>query len=477
VDYQRLTERYYKQIPWPTADQIAPLVDPADESFLVLYKELYFRHFHLFLQPSVDDRIDSFQNYIDLFNIILGLNVDSPELELPIGWMWDIFDEFIYQFQSFHQFRTRTKELTKDEIQLLKRHEHVFSGQTVIRYLHALVKRSGITPTKLSSTNGDKSEKKEEGGKEKDSKDEKKDEKEEAVVAPFIKMLAQFSLIGLCRVNSLLGDYTSALKVLETIDLNNKRSPFFQVPSAHFTLYYYMGLSYLMLRRYVDAIKSLSTFINRSDDGVPRPLNKRVDQMHGLLAVAISLAPQRLNENLQNALRDKFGDKIQRMQRGEIAIYEEMLNYSLPKFISDATPNFAQENNSDQDAQRLQLKILMQDIKQRQNLPEIYSYLKLCTVVGLPKLAAFLKTDEDTLNQMLVNLKHKTRNLRWRAGGGPASGKYVSSAEVDFCVIKDLVHVAEYKAARRYGEFFIRQILRLEDSIHDIQDIQLPRRS
>lgn len=38
------------------------------------------------------------------------------------------------------------------------------------------------------------------------------------------KMLGYFSLIGLLRLHSLLGDYYQALKVLENIDFNKKVS-------------------------------------------------------------------------------------------------------------------------------------------------------------------------------------------------------------------------------------------------------------
>ena len=36
------------------------------------------------------------------------------------------------------------------------------------------------------------------------------------------KMLGYFSLVGLLRLHSLLGDYYQALKVLENIDFNKK---------------------------------------------------------------------------------------------------------------------------------------------------------------------------------------------------------------------------------------------------------------
>lgn len=63
----------------------------------MLYKELYYRHIHAKMQPEVDDRFDSFQNYVELFNLLLSLSSSEPEFELPVSWLWDILDEFIYQ--------------------------------------------------------------------------------------------------------------------------------------------------------------------------------------------------------------------------------------------------------------------------------------------------------------------------------------------------------------------------------------------
>ena len=39
---------------------------------------------------------------------------------------------------------------------------------------------------------------------------------------PLYRMLGYFSLIGLTRVHTLLGDFTLALKVLENVELNQK---------------------------------------------------------------------------------------------------------------------------------------------------------------------------------------------------------------------------------------------------------------
>lgn len=37
--------------------------------------------------------------------------------------------------------------------------------------------------------------------------------------------------------------------------------------------------------------------------------------MYALLAIAVSLCPQRIDENIHSVLKDKFSDKMARMQR------------------------------------------------------------------------------------------------------------------------------------------------------------------
>lgn len=100
------------------------------------------------------------------------------------------------------------------------------------------------------------------------------------------KMLGYFSLVGLLRLHSLLGDYYQAIKVLENIELNKKvrnsvadaysakssdiywihplsswQSMYSRVPECQITTYYYVGFAYLMMRRYQDAIRVFANIL------------------------------------------------------------------------------------------------------------------------------------------------------------------------------------------------------------------------
>ena len=57
-------------------------------------------------------------------------------------------------------------------------------------------------------------------------------------------------------------------------------------------------------------------------------INKQTDQMFVLLAICLVLHPQRIDESLHTTLREKnYADKINKMQRGEMAEFEVVLNH------------------------------------------------------------------------------------------------------------------------------------------------------
>jgi len=474
TEWNKLTDKYFKASPWPSADSIAPFVE--NDDFLVVYKEMYFRHMYSKLSPTVDDRFDSFQNYIDLFNIILGLSSSAPDLELPMTWLWDIIDEFIYQFQSFHQFRavcmSAVPPIASEDTQLLKDHPNVWGAPTVMRYLHALVKKGGMDINKPA-------EKKEE--KRDDKKGEKKTDDEVVNgIAPMFRALAQYSLIGLLRVNCLLGDYFGALKSLDPIDLSQKRTVITRVLACHLSLYYYMGFAYLCLHRYLDALKTFSYFLqyhSRSRDmRVSSQVGKRVEKMQGLLGIAIALCPTaNIEDSLLKILQDRFGgeksDKFQRLQAGELAVIEETFEQSCPKFITPCAPDYTSTTDRSKDALRLQKSVFMKEVRAQLALSNVYSYLRMCSSITCTKLASFLKTDTDTLASHLLNLKHKGRILRWRSGSA-TTGDWQITGEVNFHVADDMVHVAARPTTSNYGPTFIRNIVRLEDMIKEIRSLR-----
>lgn len=300
-------------------------------------------------------------------------------------------------------------------------------------------------------------------------------------IHPLYKMLGYFSLIGLLRLHSLLGDYFQAIKVLENVELN-KKSLYSRVPACQITTYYYVGFAYLMMKRYQDAIRSFSNillYIQRTKNMFQtksyqyEEIMKKNDQMYVLLSICLTLCPQRIDENVLSQLREKYNDKMQRLQKGDIQIFEELFSYACPKFISPVPPNFdAPPANFSREPFNLQLKVFMNEVSQQALIPVIRSYLKLYTTMPIAKLAAFLDMDENQFRTELLCFKHKQRNLVWTKGTDALEGELQSSSEVDFYIDQDMIHIADTKVERRYGDFFIRQIHKFEEVNKNIQALQ-----
>jgi len=190
--------------------------------------------------------------------------------------------------------------------------------------------------------------------------------------------------------------------------------------------------------------------------------------MYGLVAICLSLSPQRIDETVHAMLREKYNDKMLRMQKGDESCFEELFSYACPKFISPSTPNYAlvledsvkPPPNDNQEALRLQTKLFLSEIRQQTLLATIRSFLKLYTTIGIQKLADFLEVDDKTFRTQLLCYKHKSRSLIYRTGA-PLTGEWKASSDVDFYVDKDMVHINDTKATRQYSEFFIRHSERL----------------
>ena len=350
-------------------------------------------------------------------------------------------DEFIYQFQAFAHYRcslqlllycsrqkfrislsssdpeprtcllicvwfsTKLKSKDEDEISMLKDCEQggTWECAAVFRYLHALVKESNI----VAFLN----EQEEQLGS------------LQNVDLDLFKLLGYFSVIGLLRMHCLTADFRRALQQLDTINIARRGLLKGGMP-CHITTYYYMGFAYMMHRRYVDAIKALSNillYINRTKQYHTRSSSydviiKKNEQMFALLALLVSLCPYRLEENLQALLREKYAEKVSRLQRGDRTTFEELFSFACPKFVDPSPPNYDAMENLNQAATKHQCTMFMKQVMQSVSHPTIRSFLKLYTTIPTNKLGAFLGWTEDEFIKNVCSLKHKSRELVWNGG-------------------------------------------------------------
>lgn len=255
------------------------------------------------------------------------------------------------------------------------------------------------------------------------------------------RMLGYFSIIGLLRVHCLLGDFSLALKTLDDIELN-KKAMFARVMAAHFTTYYYVGFSYMMMRRYADAIRMFShilIYVSRTKNfqkgAQYDSISKKNDQMYALIAICVAFHPTRLDDTIHTALREKYGDQLLKLQRGgeeSLPVYEELFRSACPKFISPTPPDF---DNPEINVDPIEhhLHIFMDEVKTNMWSPTVKSYLRLYTTMDLKKLAGFLEVEPEELRSWLLVNKQRSRQTRWTENG-LLDGEVVNANDLDYAM-------------------------------------------
>ncbi|RNA25873.1 eukaryotic translation initiation factor 3 subunit L, partial [Brachionus plicatilis] len=483
--WNMLSEQYFKTTTWPSVESIESMIpnESMKSIFLILYKEMYFRHIYASLQggPTLEHRFESYRNYVQLFNAILS--AERPlDLELPIQWLWDIIDEFIYQFQSFCQYRA--KQVKKgpnapsnivEEVQMLKQNSDVWNVHSVLNVLHSLVSKSNINKqlevlkhATLSLTITNSNGNIDQTQFTKHQQELLQDlENDLFAQSSLYKMLGYFSLVGLLRLNSLFGDYYLAVNTMQFVELDiHKQSLIARVPSCIITTCYYVGFAYLMMRRYEDAIKvfvDALIYIQRTRTMFQAParsllndmITKQNEQIFYLLAIALNFYPMRIDDSINSYLKEKYSERLIKLQRGDRDELTNMFHYACPKFLSPVPPNF--EGVTDQylmEPYNQQLKVFMDEVNQQLSISDIRSFLKLYTTLSISKLASFINKTPDELKAILLCFKHKMSNIE----SDQISEEFRSSSEVDFYINNDMVHIADTKVATRFSDFFIRQI-------------------
>mmetsp|Transcript_20993 Transcript_20993/g.59056 ORF Transcript_20993/g.59056 Transcript_20993/m.59056 type:complete len:487 (+) Transcript_20993:116-1576(+) len=444
VSFPKLTDRYYKSSHWPSVGAIASLVNN-DQVFLLLYRELYFRHIYARLQPTLQQRIESWENYSNLFSYLLRKDGAVP-VEIPMVWLWDMLDEFVFQYQSFHQYRGKVKARTAEERQVLKANPRVWDTGMVMRQLAVAMERSDILKILHSS-------------------------KHEADETNFdmVRTLGYFALVSMARLHVLLGDYHTALSVLDDIDMSRK-GLHQRVPACQVSLHYYVGVSYLMSQRIKDAIRTFTNIlvhINRSKNFQARTNHfdqvvRMCDKILALTAIAVTLSPQRVDETIENAFREKLSEKFGRIQQWQLSAFEEMFMMAAPKFVTPCSSLYPDNTNYAQEGLIQQTKVLMGMVKQYSIIPTLRSFLVMYTTLPISKLATLLDMSESAVTAELMNWKSKTNELQCQGIGSLTDGSRHGTCDVKYYIENEMIHISVQKSNRRQADYFISHITKLE---------------
>ena len=474
-----ISERYFKASAWPSVEAIAKYADD-DHVFCLLYKEMYFRHVYGKATPTLEQRRESWDNYANLFSVITHGNVN---MQLPNLWLWEMIDEFIYQFQSFCQFRGKLAGKSKAELEALDECDAkgVWAADAVLNFLAQMAERSNIGAALEAERAGNMKFSETEGY--------------DYAASNVLRTLGYFSLVGTARVRILLGDYEGALRALDPIDLD-KPGLFTKVAGASVSTAYHVGFAYFMLGRYTDAARHFNqslVFVNRHKVAATRPyaldlLLKKQEQMYALCAMAVILggngssnggasadcAARLLEEGVAGALREKHGDDMSRMAQGVVSAFDEAFSFACPKFVTPGGPPAGRDAgagdaaNYNEEAYRAQLKRFIAEVSSREKLPTLRSLLKLYTSISVPKLADLMEISPEALREQLEVLRRKSVVAEWRGGASALDGVEVSVTDLEVTVTGDAIKTRDVVSAKRNGDYFLRHIAKQNVLMEDL---------
>eukprot|EP00529_Nitzschia_sp_RCC80_P025626 CAMPEP_0113501414 /NCGR_PEP_ID=MMETSP0014_2-20120614/32942_1 /TAXON_ID=2857 /ORGANISM="Nitzschia sp." /LENGTH=539 /DNA_ID=CAMNT_0000396001 /DNA_START=88 /DNA_END=1707 /DNA_ORIENTATION=- /assembly_acc=CAM_ASM_000159 len=483
--FRDLSSKYFASSPWPAPPAIAAECN-GDPLFLALYRESTHRHWHAVSRPSLRERMEGWDVYRELFDELLeGAEEDSassqPRLFVLPEWAFDILNEFVYQFQGFCQFRTSLYSSAKK---------------------HGLLTAEEAASAGADGQEGAPSENKKKGPphhvvenlavmREDAAQDVWNIETvqyylnrlvqigtSEKCTVPAYQYFGIFASVALSRLECLLCDYSGCLAALIPVlenpsckvvksDLDTK--DFGQVVgdvvSARLSMAYHAGVSFLMLRRYKDAVSTVGDLCSYMQRGFKtghlrnlpetEQLYKNYDRMLALLAICVHVCPQSnlIDESLQKTIREKHGVQLSKEAYGELFVS------CAPKFVSPCIPDFNSSVMPVENFYKQQVYLLEQEMKDQAKFRNLRSYLKLYTSITTSKLVKF-GNEEATLS----SLKHKMRQLESTDPSVPSlnSAGHKSALDIHYYIEKsgdqDIVHVDEAEKERRFENYFFGQI-------------------
>ena len=244
---------------------------------------------------------------------------------MTITWVSDILQEFVYQYQGFSQFRSTLNIRTNDEIKQLQDNNNIWTYDEVIKILKSLQKENIITQKVIDSGISPTSDL--------------------GIVRSYFSC---FASVELARLECIVGNFASSIKWLTPSTIGTRIEYITSIPSCYNSMYYHTAVSYIMLRKYSEAIECLSyiakhlynivkpttTGTDGSSGGGrvgfnrPTPSSKAFDRIMALLVITSALCPgYRVDDQLKELIDVKYSEKLRRLGYIHILNHKNSMTY------------------------------------------------------------------------------------------------------------------------------------------------------
>jgi translation initiation factor 3 subunit L len=418
---------------------------------------------------------------------------NADELSLSTQWIYDIMQEFIYQFQGFCQLRSNSATFFQHSSLLLD--DAVWNLSTVYSILNkliALAQRKNVKEQQLASTQ-----------------------------SSFQTQFGYFAGIELSRLECLLGNFSASLQAISGYKLADRSELFFSVPLCQFNVFYHYGVSNMMTKHYTLALDSFAEIIlsiarilkigfaavvasttnnnNNLKYGHSVQLQKMFDKVLSLTAILTTVFPYfRIDNQVKEILDARFSDKLWTLKNGNMTIFRETLEVASPKFVSSTAIAAAVVGACEEKKEVAAFDSTIEnsvfssvtnsfvnEIEEYFSFLKLRSYLILYSTIDIAKLARFIEVDEKTLIEKLALFKSKISELKIEKNIFDTSRETVllfeanfsnsstSAVDVEFDIVDDKLYItntAYFKSNhdKSFDNYFITGIKKHNEIIKNI---------
>jgi len=424
--FKEVSGKNYTTTEYPSYEDLP--IPKNDVHFMLIYKELFYRH--IFEDLKTDDPQDefkvsiqhyqnSFQNYIDLFNRVI--EEDTKGFTLPAAWCWDIVNSFVNQYVEYQKFIC-------DPENEEHRKKKIWETPIVLKYLHFLALQAGFNVHEPIS---------EQLALAKKTLSVNLRNRDSMFCFGF------FSLCGLLRVYSSLGDFGTALVASKILfmyqERQSKLSPSFRIVSS-----FYRGYCLFMTRRWREADQRLSyVFHNATQRNAPRYYTMSKVLLAMLGAVSFDSTTLSLEDDDNGDLDpQQLRDAIE--QEDNFAAILETFKLAIPYLTPEQIQRHCEA-----------CKRILPDLQHTSVRPllDLYTSISLQKLGEHPSLA---KSSDLGLHCTL--LRQKLQNRMENEVSDLMTGSQIQSSELAFYVDHNTMHVSRIQKPFAQSDAFLRAI-------------------
>lgn len=386
--FHKLSEDYFKEKPWPKVETMEESLKLHDNVKL-LYKELCYRHIFAKLQSTLADvevRCDSWCNYLDLFKAMIPEQGNElHRFDLPCKWIWEIFDESLYQFQNFSIFASKLKkdDLAYKELLLRKDFPNFKEFDAALRAL--------LTKSQVVDASG----------------------KLVIVDKPKTRhFVGYYAYLALIKLHVCCGQFSEAYNLVQQCGIEYILNFLKRSWCALVTFFYYTGLTYVLNNDFLKGTKILEkccSFFFRYKHFLAKSLqvdkyNRLVEKATLLLTIFLSFNKIETEDTIMRVVTEKHGEKYAKLLKYDQTAFEDIFAAGCVKIIR---PLLAQEDLESYSSNDIDLlpsiveKMLLQLNKYR-ILNGVESILLIYSKLSVEKLARILNLEAKEIQGYLV---------------------------------------------------------------------------